>query len=158
MNGYDVKDLEKRAIKAIEENNLFFISDVATYLPCSRSTFYNLGMDKLDSIKELLENNRVRTKSSMRSKWYKSQNATLQIALMKLIATDDERRWLTQSHTDITSLGEKIETVTAEKEDVQQLAKELYAIADGGSTDIEGGETTKNNHKRKTKKSTPNLD
>ena len=33
-------------------------------------------------------------KTSLRSKWYKSENATLQMALMKLIVNDDERRRL----------------------------------------------------------------
>ena len=34
----------------------------------------------------------------MRSRWFRSENATLQISLYKLIANDDERKRLTQQY------------------------------------------------------------
>jgi len=36
----------------------------------------------------------------MRSKWYKSENATLQMGLMKLISTDEELRKLSMQHNE----------------------------------------------------------
>ena len=44
--------------------------------------------------KELLEQNRVTLKVSMRSKWYTSNAPALQMALMKLIATPEELKKL----------------------------------------------------------------
>ncbi len=41
----------------------------------------------------------------MRSKWYTSNAPALQMALMKLIATDEELRKLSMNHTDITTNG-----------------------------------------------------
>jgi hypothetical protein len=34
----------------------------------------------------------------MRSKWYRSENPTLQLALMKLVSTDEELRKLSMQH------------------------------------------------------------
>jgi len=87
---YNPKDLEKKAIEAIEKNKLFFIDDVIAYLPCSRATFYNLELEKLDTIKDALTKVKTEIKVSMRSKWYKSENPTLQMGLMKLIASPEE--------------------------------------------------------------------
>jgi hypothetical protein len=90
---YDREEIYNTAIKAIEENNLYFLEDVIAYITCGRSWFYENfkdGMDKMDNIKEALEVNRVNTKVKMRKKWEDSENATLQIGLMKLISTDEE--------------------------------------------------------------------
>jgi len=99
---YDKKKIFEQAKTAIEENKLFFIDDVVAFLPIARSTFYDWQMDKSDELKGLLNDNKVKIKSSMRSKWYKSQNATLQMALMKLICTDTERKKLSMTYTDMT--------------------------------------------------------
>jgi len=87
---YKTEELLKTALKAIEKHKLFFIEDVVAYLPCDRGTFYGRGLNKNDSIKELLDKNRIDVKVSMRNKWYKSDNATLQMGLMKLIGTEAE--------------------------------------------------------------------
>ena len=51
---FKTKDLLEKSIKAIEENNLFFIEDVIAFLPCGRTTFYNHELDKVDELKELI--------------------------------------------------------------------------------------------------------
>ncbi|MCH7535296.1 MAG: hypothetical protein IH948_06060 [Bacteroidetes bacterium] len=99
---YKTKDLEKRALKAITEKELVFIEDVICYLPCNRATFYNHELDKLDTLKEALQKNKTDIKVSLRSKWYKSDNATLQLALMKLVSTDEERRKLSVNYNEHT--------------------------------------------------------
>lgn len=95
---YDKKILEKQALEAIEKHKLFFISDVVAYLPCSRQTFYDLELDKLDTIKDALTKVKTDIKVSMRSKWYKSDAPALQMGLMKLISTDEELRKLSMQH------------------------------------------------------------
>lgn len=87
---YKTKELEKIAIEMIEKHKLFFTSDLITYLPCSKQTFYDHELDQLDSIKTALEKNKVEIKVALRKKWYQSDNPTVQIALYKLIADDDE--------------------------------------------------------------------
>jgi predicted DNA-binding transcriptional regulator AlpA len=108
---YNTATLKKQALAAIEKHKLFFIEDVAAFLPCSRSTFYEHFSDKSDDrkeIDELLERNRIEVKTSMRSKWYKSEAPALQLSLYKLIATIDERNALSMSKVDVTSGGDKI--------------------------------------------------
>jgi hypothetical protein len=87
---YDAKELEKQALDAIDKYKLFFIEDVVSFLPCSRATFYNLGLDKLDSIKEAITKCKVDVKVQMRNKWFKSESPALQISLMKLIGSEEE--------------------------------------------------------------------
>lgn len=96
------KEKEKLALEAIDKYNLLFINEIHVYLPFCRSTFYNAGLDKLDTIKKALEENRIKTKQALRTKWYASKSATLQIALYKLIANDDELRRLTNVNVEGT--------------------------------------------------------
>lgn len=103
---YNPKELEKKALEAIEKNKLFFIDDVIAYLPCSRATFYNLELEKLDTIKDALTKVKTEIKVSMRSKWYKSENPTLQMGLMKLIASPDELKQLAMTHVESNNTHE----------------------------------------------------
>ena len=102
---YDTNELEQEALDAIDKYKLFFIEDVVAYVSCSRATFYNHGLDKLDTIKDALSKNKINIKVSMRNKWYKSESATLQVALMKMIATDDEAHRLNGSRQEIRHQG-----------------------------------------------------
>jgi len=103
---YNPKDLEIKALEAIEKNKLFFIDDIIAYLPCSRATFYNLELDKLDNIKDALTKVKTEIKVSMRSKWYKSENPTLQMGLMKLIASPEELKQLSMTHVESNNTHE----------------------------------------------------
>jgi hypothetical protein len=88
---YKKKELEKLALKAITSNPaIVFEDDVIQALPCGKGTYYNHKLNQLDSIKEALANNRTKTKQSLRTKWHESENATVQIALYKLIGSEDE--------------------------------------------------------------------
>ncbi len=78
------------SLEAIDKHNLMFISEIYCYLDCSKSTFYNYHLERLDSIKDALANNRTRRKVELRQKWYQSDNPITQIALYKLIGTTDE--------------------------------------------------------------------
>lgn len=103
--------LEAKALKAIDEHNLMFVGDIWAFIGISRATFYNgYHLDKLDSIKGALDKNKITTKSNLKAKWYKSQNPTLQIALMRLISEDDERKKLSQQYHDVTSDGKEVNT------------------------------------------------
>jgi len=113
---YNKNKIFKQAKEAIQKNKLFFIEDIVAFLPITKQTFYvffPLGSDELDELKELLDANRVEIKVSMRSKWYKSENATLQLALMKLIGTDEEAHRLNGSSQkiDATTNGKDINTI-----------------------------------------------
>ncbi len=91
---YKKKDLEKTALKEIKDKRLIFIDDVVCYLPCAKKTFYEHKLHESHAIKDALQLNKTDIKVSLRSKWYNSDNATLQIALMRLTCSTEERKKL----------------------------------------------------------------
>ena len=102
---------ESEILKVIKANNLFVISDIfAFYTGIKSSQFYNLELEKSENIKEALDNNKVKTKQSLKNKWYKSKNPTLQIALFKTICSDEEAHRLNGSKTqqDFTTNGKDL--------------------------------------------------
>lgn len=116
-------DLKVRALEAIQENNLMFFDEIQHYVKECRATLYNKGLDKIDEIKEALDSNKVSTKVKMRKKWYNSDNATLQVALMKLICSDDEAHRLNGSRTE--------SKIDFDKEDLKKLSVEFINGKDG---------------------------
>jgi len=110
---YKTADLEKKALEAIEKHKLFFIEDVVAFMPCDKGTFYNHKLHEFNSIKELLEKNKIEVKAAMRSKWFKSEAPALQIALYKIIGTDDEADRINSQKTkiEISDLPGKIQSV-----------------------------------------------
>lgn len=108
---YNTEDLFNKGMQAIEKHKLFFIEDIIAFLPCRKSTFYEHFPNETDYYKrmfEALEKNRTEIKTSLRSKWYKSNSAPLQLALYKLIANPEEHKALQMQYNDHTTGGEKI--------------------------------------------------
>ena len=98
---YDKDKIFEQAKQAITVNNLYFIGDIVAFIPCAKPTFYELfpvGSDELNTLKELLEKNKITTKSDIRKKLWKSDKAAELLALYRLIATNDERQALNQQY------------------------------------------------------------
>jgi hypothetical protein len=87
---YNKEELEKQALEAIKEHGLVFIEEIVSFLPCSKPTFYEHGLNELDSIKEAITYNKVSKKAKLRKNWEYSENATLNISLYKLLANEEE--------------------------------------------------------------------
>jgi len=99
---YNRDEIYQQAQAAIRDHNLFFIEDVVAFLPISKSTFYEffpVESDESNALKKMLEDNKTRTKASIRNKLYKGKGGDL-IALYKMICTEDERRALSMSYID----------------------------------------------------------
>ena len=114
---YDKKKLYEQAKEAIEKHNLFFIEDIVAFIPCGRSWFYENfkdGTDEMDTIKEMLDQNKIRTKSSIRAKLYKSEKAGELLALYRLIATPEEHRKLNQSY-----IGHSVENMSIQWNEIK---------------------------------------
>jgi hypothetical protein len=100
---------EDEISKCIQEYKIYTIEMIFTFYPgISRSQFYLLDLNKSDILKRELDNNKNRTKHSQLKKWADSDNATLQIALYKTICSDDDRKKLSQTYTDLTTDGDKV--------------------------------------------------
>ena len=99
--------------EAIVKNNLFFIDDIVAYLPISRMTFYNYfsNTKEIEELREMLDENKIKTKSSIRAKLFRSEKAGELLALYKLICSDDERKMLNQQYIDHTSKEKEIKNV-----------------------------------------------
>lgn len=111
--------IHKQALEVAEQKKCFFIDQLVSFLPISISTFYEYfpaPSEEMEAIKAVLDKNKVEVKSSMYNKWFRSDNPTLQIALMKLIATDEEAHRLngTKQQFDHTTKGEKINIIVEE--------------------------------------------
>jgi len=103
---YDKNKLYEQSKEAIEKNNLFFIEDIVAFLPCTKATFYEyfpVDSDELNELKGMLEDNKIRTKSSIRAKLFRSEKAGELLALYRLICTPEERRMLNQSYLEVES-------------------------------------------------------
>ena len=98
----DLIKAEKDILTVIENENIFDIETIfAYYKGMSKTTFYFHKLNESDSIKEALLNNKLTTKQDLKKKWFESENPTVQIALFKLIATDEERRNLSTTHSTV---------------------------------------------------------
>jgi len=127
---YNKTDMVKQSLKAIEENDLVFIDEIISFVPFSRATFYNNGLDKLDNIKKALNDNRVKIKAGLRKDWRISKHPVLQIALYRLLATDDEYERLILQKFDHTSRGESMKPVNINVTS-PKIADEIKQIIDG---------------------------
>lgn len=108
---YDRNKIFKQAQDVVKEHNLFFIDDIVAWLPISKPTFYEffpLESNELNELKKMLEDNKVRMKTSIRAKLYKGKGTDL-IALYKMICTDEERKAIAMvNKTDLTSGDEPL--------------------------------------------------
>ena len=125
---------EKEIIEVIKKNNLFIIQDIfAFYTGIKSAQFYNLELEKSESIKKAIDDNKIKTKQSMKNKWYKSDNAALQMGLMKLIGTEEEAHRLNGSKQEMKGQIETIipQIVVTDKDTAAELDK-LMKAAKGG--------------------------
>lgn len=136
---YDRNKIFKQAKEVIVKHKLFFVDDIVAFLPCATSTFYDFfpaNSEELEELKELLNQNRTELKVSMRSKWYKSNAPALQMALMKLICTDEEAHRLNGSRQE-TKLSGEVTTNVEIKKPVSIIVNGLPKSLDGNREDTE---------------------
>jgi len=117
---------EKEIIESIKKNNIFTGNMIFTfYSGISRAQYFELKLNESDYIKNALDDNKNRTKHSMLSRWYKSENATLQMGLMKLISTDEELKKLSMQ-----TIESKNDNINNNIELTPERAKEVKKIFD----------------------------
>ena len=100
---YDRTKIYHQALDLIEKKKLFFIEDVVCLLPISKPTFYDyfqIDSNELNTIKELLEKNKIEIKNGLRNKWYNGNNPLTQMALYKLIGTEEEYHRIASTKTE----------------------------------------------------------
>ena len=117
---------EAAILKIIKEKRIMRFDHIfAHFTGCSRATAYNHNLDKLDSIKEALETNRAKGVDYLLQKWIAGDNATLQIAAMRLICTPEERQLLNQQYIEMKQIQDKDMTPEETRDFVISTLKEL---------------------------------
>ena len=102
---YDQKKIFEQAQEQIKKHNLFFIEDIVAFIPISKPTFYDyfkVDSNEFNTLKALLDENKVKTKSEIRSKLFTSEKAAELLALYKLICSDEERNALSMQRIEHT--------------------------------------------------------
>jgi hypothetical protein len=124
---YKKEDMIKQCLEVIKKNNLTRINYIFSYVPFSRSLFYQYNLDKLDSIKNAIQKRRVHTKVDLINSWIKSKSAALQIAAYRLLADEEEFERLVMNQIDHTSKGDKIQPIefTVAKQETTDKIKKL---------------------------------
>jgi len=100
---YDRVKIYEQAQELIKTKKLFFIEDVVTLLPIAKKTFYEwfpIDSDECNTIKELLDKNKIDVKNGLRNKWYNGNNPLTQMALYKLIGTEEEYHRIASTKTE----------------------------------------------------------
>jgi hypothetical protein len=100
---YDRTKIYQQALDLIEKKKLFFIEDVVSLLPCDKTTFYRffeVESNEYNTIKEGLEKNKIEIKNGLRNKWYNGNNPLTQMALYKLIGTEEEYHRIASTKTE----------------------------------------------------------
>jgi hypothetical protein len=100
---YDRVKIYEQAQELIKTKKLFFIEDVVTLLPIAKKTFYEwfpIDSDECNTIKELLDKNKIEIKNGLRNKWFNGNNPLTQMALYKLIGTEEEYHRIASTKTE----------------------------------------------------------
>ena len=119
---------ENEITECIKKNRIMFISHIfGYYTDIRRSQFYNLELDKSNMIKDAIAENRSKACGYMVNKWIASDNATLQIAGYRLVATEEERMALNQEYVKIDASIDNKKELTAEeaREFLDKLNKDV---------------------------------
>lgn len=117
---------ENDIVDCIKEDNIYTQNMIFSfYSGIARSHYFELKLHESDYIKNALDNNKNRTKHSLLDKWYNSDNASLQIGLFKILATDEELRKLSMQ-----TIESKNDNVNHNIEMTPERAKEVKKIFD----------------------------
>jgi hypothetical protein len=86
---------ETEILEIVIKNKIMKINHIFQhYTDLQHSQFYNLELDKSESIKEAITTNKSKAVSYMLNKWVGSDNATLQISAFKVLCEDEDRKKL----------------------------------------------------------------
>jgi len=87
---YDTEELIKIALEAITKHHLTDIEAISAFMAIDKCTYYKHKLNENNVIKDAIFKEKSRIKQTLKGKWFKSDNSTLQIALYKLIGSEEE--------------------------------------------------------------------
>ena len=132
---FDKEKIFKQAKELIVKHKLFFIEDVVAWLPISKDTYYRffpIDSDEYDELKQLIEENTIKVKTSIRRKLHSSGKASELIPLYKMIASIEERNRINQTNIDHTTNGKDIKPIDLSQYSYEELLKLRNGSAESG--------------------------
>lgn len=131
---YNKQEMIEQCLKVIEENQVITkIQYIFPSVPFCSATFYNHGLEKMESIKKALEVNRLKEKLFIFNKLRENKNVLGLIAYLKLIADPEEYDRLNTQKLDHSNKGEKFDfNPMSDDEFASKINEYLSATAKGG--------------------------
>jgi hypothetical protein len=116
---------EKEILEIVIKNKVMKINHIFQhYTDLQHSQFYNLELDKSESIKEAISKNKSKAVSYMLNKWVGSDNATLQISAFKVLCEDEDRKKLSMQFVESENSHQvrkfEVEILKPKNEDTDQ--------------------------------------
>ena len=82
------QEMIDKALAIIPQEECVTLEEVWLFLGITRTTAFNYELNKVDEIKEAVQNEKIKVKKKLRRRWRDSDNATLQIADLLGIPAD----------------------------------------------------------------------
>jgi hypothetical protein len=116
---------EEAILEIVIKQKIMRIQHIFSHYTDLRSAqFYNLELDKSESIKDAISKNKTKAVSYMLNKWIASENPTLQISAFKVLCDDDERKKLSMQFMESDNKHElkqfEIEIIGRKEENTNQ--------------------------------------
>lgn len=107
-------------------------------LSFKRGIVYDYDLRESQEVNQAFEQNRNRGVNYLLQRWIQSDNATLQIAAMRMIAQEEDRQRLSQQYVDHTTKGNQVNSIDYTKISDEALQEIHQAIKkDEPNTDSE---------------------
>jgi hypothetical protein len=133
--GYDTNELKERMLNAIEKYNLYTIESVAAFIGVSKGTLYDHKLNESDHIKKAFWSVKEKMKAGLRAKWYKNDVPACQMALYKLLGSEDEYHRIAGTKQEIK------QTTIESSQDYEALLKEVEELKKDVKADPKTKET-----------------
>lgn len=110
---YPKAELVNLALEEIRKGGLVTFSDVVAMLPVGNTKFYatiKSGSPEWKMINDELQSQKRKALRTIRYRLFNMKdNITAQLAVYRMMCTDEERRHICTNHTDITTNGNEIQ-------------------------------------------------
>ncbi len=121
----DYKILEQQCSEILKEHNILSMDGITPYLPFSLDTFFEYRLDESKVLLNVIKENRASAKQQLMEQWMRpGASPTCQIALYKLLASDEERRAIGSGKKE-ESVKVDISTQEAYLRSLEEMGKDL---------------------------------
>lgn len=123
----DYKVLEEQCLEIVKEQNILTIDGIAAFIPFPWEKFIEYKLDASKVLIEAINENRSATKQQLMLQWLRpNASPTCQIALFKLLASEEERKVMTSAKKDDSS-QECLTTQEAYLRSLEEMGKDINA-------------------------------